>query len=51
MSANQITGLHTRLEASRKFLFGNMLVYGTANNSKIMCVAPPLPPPDPRRVS
>ncbi|BGP56708.1 hypothetical protein JCM8202_005816 [Rhodotorula sphaerocarpa] len=38
MSANQITGLHTRLEASRKFLFGNMLVYGTANNSKIIGV-------------
>lgn len=36
MSANQVTGLHTRLEGSRKYLFGNMLVYGTANNSKIM---------------
>lgn len=39
MSANQVTGLHTRLEGSRKYLFGNMLVYGTANNSKIMSVS------------
>ncbi|GAA5977053.1 hypothetical protein JCM10908_004838 [Rhodotorula pacifica] len=38
MSANQVTGLHTRLEGSRKYLFGNMLVYGTANNSKIIGV-------------
>ncbi|GAA5963327.1 hypothetical protein JCM3765_006984 [Sporobolomyces pararoseus] len=35
MSSNLITGLHTRLEASRKFLFGNMGVYGTANDSLI----------------
>ncbi|GAA5883956.1 hypothetical protein JCM16303_004724 [Sporobolomyces ruberrimus] len=35
MSSNLITGFHTRLEASRKFLFGNMGVYGTANNSTI----------------
>ncbi|GAA6063164.1 hypothetical protein JCM10212_005009 [Sporobolomyces blumeae] len=38
MSANQITGLHTRLEGSRKYLFGNMGVYGTANNSIIVGV-------------
>lgn len=39
MSANQVTGLHTRLEGSRKYLFGNMLVYGTTNASKIVYVA------------
>ncbi|POY76528.1 hypothetical protein BMF94_0369 [Rhodotorula taiwanensis] len=38
MSANQVTGLHTRLEGSRKYLFGNMLVYGTTNASKIVGV-------------
>ncbi|GAA5934493.1 translation elongation factor EF1B gamma [Sporobolomyces koalae] len=38
MSSNLITGLHTRLEASRKFLFGNMAVYGTANDSLIVGV-------------
>ncbi|GAA5913134.1 uncharacterized protein JCM6883_006535 [Sporobolomyces salmoneus] len=35
MSSNLITGLHTRLEASRKFLFGNNCVYGTNNDSII----------------
>ncbi|KAH8919654.1 eEF1-gamma domain-containing protein [Atractiella rhizophila] len=35
MSANLIGGLHTRLEASRKYLFGSAGVYGENNNSKI----------------
>ncbi|GAA6038060.1 hypothetical protein JCM8097_007524 [Rhodosporidiobolus ruineniae] len=35
MSANQVTGLHTRLEGSRKYLFGSMGVYGKANDSLI----------------
>ncbi|GAA5916880.1 hypothetical protein JCM6882_007443 [Rhodosporidiobolus microsporus] len=35
MSSNLITGFHTRLEASRKFLFGSMGVYGKANDSLI----------------
>ncbi|GJN92685.1 hypothetical protein Rhopal_005720-T1 [Rhodotorula paludigena] len=35
-SLPSITGLHTRLEASRKYLFGNMLVYGESNASKII---------------
>lgn len=35
MSSNLITGFHTRLEGSRKFLFGNALVYGKANDSII----------------
>jgi len=35
MSSNLITGFHTRLEGSRKFLFGNALVYGKANDSTI----------------
>ncbi|BGP33640.1 hypothetical protein JCM10296v2_005444 [Rhodotorula toruloides] len=38
MSANQCTGFHTRLEASRKFLFGSLNVYGTSGNSKIIGV-------------
>lgn len=33
MSSNLITGLHTRLEASRKYIFGNMLVYGVKNDN------------------
>jgi len=35
MSANLITGLFTRLEASRKYLFGVASVYGTTNDSII----------------
>ncbi|MBW0491359.1 hypothetical protein O181_031074 [Austropuccinia psidii MF-1] len=35
MSANLIGGLHNRLEASRKYLFGSAGVYGKANDSKI----------------
>lgn len=35
MSANLIGGLHSRLEASRKYLFGSSGVYGKANASKI----------------
>ncbi|GAA5899945.1 hypothetical protein JCM5296_001923, partial [Sporobolomyces johnsonii] len=35
MSSNLITGFHTRLEASRKYLFGSMGVYGKANDSLI----------------
>ncbi|GEM10078.1 elongation factor 1-gamma [Rhodotorula toruloides] len=38
MSANQCTGFHTRLEASRKYLFGSLNVYGTSGNSKIIGV-------------
>ncbi|TNY17256.1 elongation factor 1-gamma 1 [Rhodotorula diobovata] len=38
MSANQCTGFHTRLEASRKYLFGSLNVYGVANASKIIGV-------------
>merc|ERR1712093_108705 len=38
MSANQCTGFHTRLEASRKYLFGSLSVYGVANASKIIGV-------------
>jgi len=35
MSSNLIGGFHTRLEASRKYLFGSACVYGTNNNSRI----------------
>ncbi|PLW47068.1 hypothetical protein PCASD_03971 [Puccinia coronata f. sp. avenae] len=35
MSANLIGGFHSRLEASRKYLFGSAGVYGKANASKI----------------
>lgn len=35
MSSNLIGGFHARLEASRKYLFGSMGVYGVSNNSKI----------------
>ena len=35
MSSNLLTGLHTRLEGSRKFLFGNACVYGVDNDSAI----------------
>ncbi|GAA6019331.1 hypothetical protein JCM10207_001263 [Rhodosporidiobolus poonsookiae] len=35
MSSNLCTGLHSRLEASRKYLFGSLNVYGENNNSKI----------------
>lgn len=38
MSSNLVTGFHTRLEASRKYLFGSMGVYGKANDSKIVGV-------------
>merc|ERR1712093_570331 len=38
MSANQCTGFHTRLEASRRYLFGSLNVYGVANASKIIGV-------------
>lgn len=33
MSANQIGGFFTRLEASRKYIFGCMSVYGQTNDS------------------
>ncbi|GAA6016002.1 hypothetical protein JCM11491_007140 [Sporobolomyces phaffii] len=35
MSSNLITGFHTRLEASRKYILGSMGVYGKANDSLI----------------
>lgn len=35
MSSNQITGLHTRLEANRKYIMGTMGVFGENNNSAI----------------
>ena len=35
MSSNQIGGLFNRLEASRKYLFGSVGVFGTTNNSII----------------
>ncbi|KAK4045885.1 hypothetical protein OIO90_006669, partial [Microbotryomycetes sp. JL221] len=35
MSSNLITGFHSRLEASRKYVFGSNGVYGTNNNNKI----------------
>lgn len=35
MSANLIGGFHSRLEGSRKYLFGSAAVYGESNNSKI----------------
>ncbi|GAA5978411.1 hypothetical protein JCM11641_004681 [Rhodosporidiobolus odoratus] len=35
MSSNLITGFHTRLEGSRKYIFGSMGVYGKANDSLI----------------
>ncbi|KAH9459508.1 hypothetical protein MJO29_010587 [Puccinia striiformis f. sp. tritici] len=35
MSANLIGGFHSRLEASRKYLFGSAGVYGKTNASKI----------------
>jgi len=35
MSSNQITGFFTRLEASRKYLFGAASVYGVTNDSVI----------------
>ncbi|KPV72338.1 uncharacterized protein RHOBADRAFT_65606 [Rhodotorula graminis WP1] len=35
MSSNLVGGLHARLEASRKYLFGSMGVYGKANDSLI----------------
>lgn len=35
MSANQIGGFFTRLEASRKYIFGNASVYGQTNDSII----------------
>ena len=38
MSSNLITGFHSRLEGSRKYLFGNAGVYGKANDSKIQGV-------------
>ncbi|SDA01512.1 BZ3500_MvSof-1268-A1-R1_Chr10-1g02740 [Microbotryum saponariae] len=38
MSSNLITGFHSRLEGSRKYVFGSTGVYGTNNNSKIVGV-------------
>jgi len=38
MSSNLIGGFHTRLEGSRKYLFGSACVYGEKNNSKIQGV-------------
>lgn len=38
MSSNLITGFHTRLEGSRKYVFGSTGVYGTNNNNKIVGV-------------
>jgi len=38
MSSNLITGFHSRLEGSRKFLFGNAGVYGKNNDSAIQGV-------------
>jgi len=38
MSSNLITGFHSRLEGSRKYLFGNAGVYGKNNDSKIQGV-------------
>ncbi len=38
MSANLIGGLFARLEASRKYLFGAMSVYGKTNDSVIQGV-------------
>jgi len=38
MSSNLITGFHSRLEGSRKYIFGNAGVYGTNNDSKIQGV-------------
>ncbi|GAA5930955.1 hypothetical protein JCM10213_003954 [Rhodosporidiobolus nylandii] len=35
MSSNLCTGLHSRLEASRKYLFGSLNVYGENNNNFI----------------
>ena len=35
MSSNQIGGFFNRLEASRKYLFGSVGVFGEANNSLI----------------
>ncbi|KAM0790017.1 hypothetical protein ACM66B_005346 [Microbotryomycetes sp. NB124-2] len=35
MSSNLITGFHSRLEGSRKYIFGSSGVYGTNNNNKI----------------
>ena len=34
MNSNLITGFHTRLEGSRKYLFGNACVYGEDNADK-----------------
>lgn len=34
MNSNLITGFHTRLEASRKYLFGSACVYGEDNADK-----------------
>ncbi|GAA5856095.1 hypothetical protein JCM8547_002977 [Rhodosporidiobolus lusitaniae] len=38
MSSNLCTGLHSRLEASRKYLFGSLNVYGENNNNFIVGV-------------
>ncbi|ORY83493.1 hypothetical protein BCR35DRAFT_265140, partial [Leucosporidium creatinivorum] len=38
MSSNLITGFHSRLEGSRKYVFGSTGVYGENNNSKIVGV-------------
>ncbi|BGP49835.1 hypothetical protein JCM10450v2_005740 [Rhodotorula kratochvilovae] len=36
MTSNLATGFHTRLEASRKYLFGSLNVYGVTNASKLI---------------
>ena len=38
MSSNLVTGFHSRLEGSRKYVFGSAGVYGTNNNNKIVGV-------------
>jgi elongation factor 1-gamma len=38
MSSNLVTGFHSRLEGSRKYVFGSTGVYGENNNSKIVGV-------------
>lgn len=38
MSSNLITGFHSRLEGSRKYVFGSAGVYGKNNDNAIMGV-------------
>lgn len=38
MSSNLVTGFHSRLEGSRKYIFGSAGVYGENNNNKIVGV-------------